>query len=231
MSNVQSEPLDNVEPLIPLGTAIFILFAVFVGAVVGVFVIPTWLPGLAASLFGPNPKAYWDLARTSAITGYVLFWISVMLGLLITNRMARVWPGGPTAIDLHQFTSLLGLAFALFHGLILMGDSYMNFSPLQILIPFTTFNYRPLSVGLGQIAFFMLIPITFSFYLRKQLGPKTWRALHYGTFIAYSLITVHGLLSGSDTTAPLILGLYAVSGALVYFLTVLRILNYRAAQA
>jgi hypothetical protein len=53
---------------------------------------------------------------------------SVAFGLIMTNRMARVWPGGPTAFDLHQFTSLLGLAFAVFRGLILLGDQYIKYT-------------------------------------------------------------------------------------------------------
>jgi len=41
------------------------------------------------------------------------------MGVTMTNKMARIWPGGPTAFDAHQYTSLLGLTFALFHAIIL----------------------------------------------------------------------------------------------------------------
>ncbi len=214
--------LNSIEPEIPLGIALLLLFGVAAGTIVLLLALQTWWPGLEQSLLGPQPKAYWDLARTSGMVAYLLIWLSVALGLIITDRFARLWPGGPVAFDLHQFASLLGLAFAVFHGLILLGDHYIGYTLLQILIPFAT-SAQPFWVGLGQLAFYALIPITFSFYFRRQIGTGLWRAIHYGSFITFGLITVHGLLSGSDTTNPAVLGLYALTGLSVLFLTLYRI--------
>ncbi len=219
------------EPKIPLPAALLILVAAGLGTLAVLSALQVWLPGLGQSLSGPQPKAYWDLARSSGIVAYLLMWLSVVFGLVITNRMARVWPGGPTAFDLHQFTSLLGLAFAVFHGLVLLGDQYVKYTPLQILIPFASVNYKLFWVGLGQVAFYALIPITFSFYFRRQISSGLWRAIHYGSFIAFSLITVHGLLAGSDTTNGVMLGLYAMTSASVCFLTLYRMLSLVRAPA
>ena len=224
------EEYDFAEPIVPLLVFLLGLLAISVGALAAIFLLPTFLPGLTESLLGPDPKVFWELSRSSGIVAYLLMFMSVAFGLLITNKMARLWPGGPTAVDLHQFTSLLGFAFALFHVLILLGDRYINYTFLQILIPFSSVNYEPVWVGLGQLAFYLAIPITFSFYVRKQLGFKSWRALHYGSFIMYSFITIHALLAGSDTTAPLMLGVYALTGALVYFLTLFRIFTMKRSQ-
>ncbi len=207
------------------------MFAVLAGTLTVVVGLPVMLPGLIDSLFGPAPKAFWYLARVSGIISYILIWFSVVMGLLVTNKFARVWPGGPLAVELHQFTSLLGLAFALFHGIVLLGDQYINFTPLQLLIPFGSVNYRPFWVGLGQLAFFLMIPVTFSFYLRKRIGYNLWRSLHYGSFIIYAFTTVHGMLSGTDTTNPAILGMYAASGVAVFFLTLYRVLTMAGVDA
>ncbi len=220
---------EETEALIPLPLALGILGAIFVGTIVAVMTLESWLPGLALSLLGPQPHAYWDLARTGGIVAYLLIWMSIVFGLLITNKFARIWPGGPLAMDMHQFMSLLGFAFALFHSLILLGDKYINFSLLQLAIPFASVNYQPLWVGLGQIAFYLMIPVTFSFYFRKHMGYAMWRAVHYGSFIVYSLITVHALLAGSDTTNPGMLLLYAGTGAVVYLLTFYRVFTMRTA--
>ena len=214
--------LDSMEPQVPLGIALLILFGVAVGTLALLAALQTWLPAINQSLFGVQPKAYWDLARSSGIAAYLLMWLSVAFGLIITNRMARVWPGGPTAFDLHQFASLLGLAFAVFHGLILLGDQFIGFTLPQILIPFASVNYKTVWVGLGQTAFYGLIPITFSFYFRRQISASVWRAIHYGSFIAFSMITVHGLLAGTDTANPVMLGVYAMTGLSVVALTLYR---------
>ena len=213
---------NSIEPEMPLGIALLLLFGVAVGTIVTVLALQTWWPGLYQSLLGSQPKAYWDLARTSGIVAYLLIWLSVAFGLIITDRFARHWPGGPVAFDLHQFASLVGLAFAVFHGLILLGDHYIGYTLLQILIPFAT-SAQPFWVGLGQLALYALIPITFSFYYRRQIGVGLWRAIHYGSFITFALITVHGLLSGSDTTNPVVLGMYALTSLSVLFLTLYRI--------
>jgi len=222
---------DLMEPTIPLGTALLILFGVAVSTVLALLTLESWLPGLSLSLFGPQPKAYWDLARSSGIVAYLLMWLSVAFGLIITNKMARVWPGGPTAFDLHQFTSLLGMAFAVFHVTVLLGDQYIKYTPFQLLIPFGSVNYQQFWVGFGQIAFYALIPITFSFYVRRQIGSGLWRAIHYGSFLAFSMITAHALLAGSDTSNWIMVGIYAMTGASVIFLTLYRMLGLAESPA
>jgi predicted ferric reductase len=226
----RDEP-DLMEPTIPLGTALMILFGVAISTVLALLTLELWLPDLSLSLFGPQPKAYWDLARSSGIVAYLLMWLSVAFGLIITNKMARVWPGGPTALDLHQFTSLLGLALAVFHMIVLLGDQFIKYTPLQLLIPFGSVNYQQFWVGLGQLAFYALIPITFSFYVRRQIGSGLWRAIHYGSFLAFSMITAHALLAGSDTSNWAMLGIYAMTGASVLVLTSYRMLGLAGALA
>ncbi len=219
-----------IEPEVPLGIALLLLLGVTLGTIAGVLALQTWWPGLAQSLIGAQPKAYWDLARTSGIVAYLLIWLSVAFGLIITNRFARLWPGGPVAFDLHQFASVLGLAFAAFHGLILLGDQYIGYTLPQIVIPFAT-SAQSFWVGLGQLAFYALIPIAFSFYFRRQIGTGVWRAIHYGSFITFALVTVHGLLAGSDATNPGVFGIYALTSLSVLFLTLYRIGSLRHAPA
>jgi len=223
--------IDSLEPTVPLATAVMIFLVTGIGTIGALLVLQSGLAGLSQSLLGPQPKAFWELARSSGIVAYLLMWMSVAFGLIITNRIARVWPGGPTAFDLHQFASLLGLTFALFHGLILMGDQYINYSMLQILIPFASVNYQPFWVGLGQIAFYLLIPVTLSFYVRRSIGAGTWRLIHSASFLAFSLITVHGLLAGSDTTNFAVLGMYAGTGLSIIFLTIYRMMAVAVAPA
>ncbi len=225
------EEFNALQPVWSLLSVITLLIAVAGGALVAVFALPTLAPGLVNSLFGPAPKAYWDLGRMSGIVAYLLMWLSVVFGLMLSSKVAPLWPGGPMAMDLHQFTSLLGLAFGVFHPLILLGDQYIHYSLLQVLIPFTSVNYQPFWVGLGQIAFYLAIPVTSSFYIRKSIGYGTWRAIHLASFVTFALITIHGLLAGSDTTNPTILILYAATGASVFFLTFYRMFTMTRATA
>jgi predicted ferric reductase len=201
-----------------------LLLASAAGALAAVFVLPIALPGLAASLAGPEPKAYWYLARSSAWVAYLLLWGSMMWGLLITGKAARLWPGNPAAYDIHQFISLLGIAFALFHGLVLTGDRYINFSVLQVFIPFSNPAYRPLWVGIGQIGFYTMAVVGLSFYVRRAITPRVWRLIHYLSFGTFLFVLLHGITSGTDSGQLWAVTLYWFTGGSVLFLTVYRVL-------
>src|SRR5512138_3725673 len=117
---------------------LLILLATLIGLLAAILVLPIWLPNLAASLTGQSLKVYWYLSRGTAFVSLSILWLSMALGLGISNKMARLWPGAPAAFAIHEYVSLLGLAFALFHAMILLGDRYMNFTLVQILMPFST---------------------------------------------------------------------------------------------
>lgn len=204
---------------------ILMLLAVVGGALAAAVVLPTWLPGLAASLWGSEPKAFWYLARSTGIVAYVLFWLSMVFGLVISNKMARLWNGGPMAVELHQFVTWLAICFGLFHALILMGDRYITATLTQVLTPFGYKNYETFWVGLAQVAFYLGALVAASVYLRKQMGYRAWRRLHYLSFIVFLLLTLHGVFAGTDTAQPALLSMYIITSIVIYFLLIVRIFD------
>lgn len=208
------------------GQAVLLIFAAMVvGVLAAVLILPNWLPNLAASLVGSQPKAFWYLSRATAFVAMALLWASMMLGVGITNKMARLWPGAPAAFALHEYVSLLGLAFALFHGLILLGDQYTKFSLAQLLTPFATGSYRPFWVGLGQLGFYVWAIVTASFYVRKRIGQQTWRVLHYASFLAYAGALLHGLASGTDSGLGWVQVFYLCTSSSFIFLFIYRVIT------
>jgi predicted ferric reductase len=199
--------------------------AIALGLFAAVLILPSWLPGLATSLAGTDPKAFWYLSRATAFVAMGMLWASMMLGVGITNKAARLWPGAPAAFALHEYFSLLGLAFAAFHGLILLGDHYSQYTLVQLLVPFAAGQYHPFWVGLGQLGFYAWAIITGSFYVRKSIGQKTWRVLHYVSFFAYLGALLHGLTSGTDTGLAWVQGFYWITGGSFLFLFTYRVVN------
>jgi predicted ferric reductase len=212
-------------PRITLTMFVLVLLVVTSGVLAAVVVLPAILPGMARSLTGQDIKAYWYLSRGSAIVAYILLWLSMVLGLLMTNKIARVWPGNLAAHDLHQFVSLLGLSFVIVHSLILLGDRYMALSVSQIIVPFTTIKYRPEFVGLGQISFYLWLAVLISFYVRRKIGTHAWRVIHFASFISYLIGLIHGITSGTDSVTGWMQILYWGSSGVLLFLIVFRILN------
>ena len=221
----KSTDVNEYESSINIQTFLLFMMAMAVGLLVAVLLLPTWMPNLAFSLGSEEPKAYWYLSRATAFVSLSLLWVSMALGLGVTNKMARFWPGAPAAFAIHEYVSLLGLAFAMFHALIILGDKYVNFTLIQILVPFSTMEYKPFWVGLGQIGFYTWAIVALSFYIRSAIGQKTWRLLHYLSFGMYFLGLLHGMFSGTDTSAAWAQQYYWFSGASLLFLFFVRILN------
>jgi predicted ferric reductase len=188
------------------------------------FVIPALalLLDLAFIGTGFSSQTVWYLIRASGVVAYILLTASVISGLLITNR---VLPSGQPRVDafeVHNFTALLALAFASVHIVGLLLDSFIGFSVAQVLIPFTS-EYRPLAVGAGVLSIYVTAVIYASLWLRKRIGYKTWRTLHYGSFLAYALVTLHGLFAGTDTGQAWLIPVYAASVVLVAAFTARRV--------
>ncbi len=220
-------PVENEfsESAVNIQFFLVVMLAMITGLLVAILLLPSWLPNLAGSLAGESPKVYWYLSRATAFVSLTVLWLSMALGLGISNKMARLWPGAPAAFAIHEYVSLLGLAFALFHALVLLGDHYINFTVAQIFIPFATVDYRPTWVGIGQIGFYVWLIVALSFYIRSMIGQKTWRVLHYLSFAMYIMGLLHGLFSGTDSPASWAQWYYWISGSSLLFLLVYRILN------
>lgn len=193
------------------------------GALVAIAVLPNWAPAMARSLQGSDPPAFWYLSRASGLVAYTLLWLSMMAGLSTTNRWARVWPGGPLVFDLHQHTALLGIAFSLFHALVLLGDRHLDASWVALAVPFTVPGTAAAWIGLGQVAWWGLLVVGLSFYARKQLGPRTWRLIHFASFTVFTLALVHGVMAGSDTADLWVRWAYATTGGAVLLASARRI--------
>lgn len=227
MSNsIVNENLSDLDAELDSGTNPILLAvgSIVAGILLSGIALPFILPGLINSVLGPDPKVYWYLSRASAVIAYLFLWASMLFGLLLSSRTAKIWPGGFTANDLHQFVSIAGLTAGLFHGLILIGDHYMNISIVRVLLPFASQDYRPEWVGIGQLMFYVWAGIVLSFYIRKRLGTKTWRVIHFTGFLAFAGALVHGVTSGTDTNTMWMSVIYWVSGASVLFLTFYRVL-------
>lgn len=224
MSINSSDP-NQYESSVNIQSFLTFLAAMTVGLLLAVLVLPIWLPNLSFSLGGDAPKAYWYLSRATAFVSLSLLWLSMAMGLGMTNKMARLWPGAPATFALHEYVSLLGLAFAAFHGIVILGDHYINFTFLQLVIPFSTVDYRPFWVGIGQLAFYTWAILALSFYIRPVIGQKSWRFLHYGSFAMYLMGISHGIFSGTDASAGWAQHYYWYSAGSLLFLLMYRILS------
>lgn len=174
-----------------------------------------------AATSSANPLM-WYLTRTTALSAYAVLALLVSLGLMQsiarTSRERLPW-----VVDaLHQFLGLLFGVLVVFHLLTLMADPLIPFSITNLLIPQHE-PYRPLAVDLGVLAFWAVILILASSWLKRHLPYRFWKLLHFLSFATFVLVTFHGLLAGSDSGALWMKAIYVGAAAIVGILTLIRL--------
>ena len=165
--------------------------------VVGLTVAWLLRQGIFSFTIDQDQNLAWHLIRSAGITAYVLLSVSVLWGLALSSQIVKNWSPGMVTMLMHSTISWLALAFSLVHALLLVVDEYFTYSVGYILIPFTG-PYRPLAVGLGTLAFWIILVITLSFSLKKLIGRRLWKYIHMGSYLGFLLVTAHGLAAGTD---------------------------------
>jgi len=148
-------------------------------------------------------QMWWYTARAGGIVAWALSAGSVVWGLLLSSRVLGRRISGPKLLDLHRFLGGLAVVFTGVHlsGLVL--DSTVHFGPVEILVPFAS-EWHPGAVAWGVVAFYVLLAVEITSLLRRRVGERVWRAVHYGGFLVFLFGTIHGLKAGTDVENPLI---------------------------
>jgi methionine sulfoxide reductase heme-binding subunit len=176
-------------------------------------VIPT-LPG----------TSLWITSRAAGITAFLALTLDVAFGLAVSTGVADRLVPRAQSVDVHRWLSTVGLTLVAAHALALLGDRFVRFDVLDLLVPFLT-SYRSLAVGLGVLAAYCALLVHASFTWRKRLGATTWRRLHYLSFFVFAAALLHGLLAGSGRDAAWMHVLYGSSATLVLALGGYRVLK------
>jgi predicted ferric reductase len=186
--------------------------------------------GIGATGLSADTTSFWYLSRATGFVAYLLLWGSVTWGLLLSTGTGRAWIRPPQLLDAHQFLSAAGAGFACFHSLVLMGDRYVSFPLRAIVLPFGG-SYEPLLVAFGQIAAWLSLLLIASFHVRRHIGGRMWRRLHYASFVAFWLAVAHGLLLGTERTTVWANIVYLMTASVVSFLTFYRVLVAEGVQS
>lgn len=153
-----------------------------------------------------HDPTFWLIARAAGLTAYAVLTMSVLAGLVLKSRpFARLKP--PHVAEIHKTLALTGLGALALHAAALVLDTTVKVSLPALLVPGLV-AYRPASVAAGVIGSWLFVLITSSFWLRKRIGARVWRRLHWFTYALFGLATIHGITAGTDTAQPWVRDLY-----------------------
>ena len=153
-----------------------------------------------------HDPTFWLLARASGLALYAVVTLSVLAGLVLKARpFGRLKPA--RIVEIHKTLALSSLGLLALHGTTLVLDSTIKVTPAALVVPGLV-GYRAAAVAVGVVGGWLLAVVTGSFWLRKRIGHRIWRRLHFLTFALFGAATVHGLAAGTDTAQPWAHGLY-----------------------
>ena len=148
-------------------------------------------------------QMWWYMARSGGVVAWSLSAISVVSGLFLSSRVLGRRIDGPKLLDLHRFLGGLALVFTGVHLVGLVVDSTMHLGPAEVLVPFASVAH-PVAVAWGVVALYLLLAVEITSLLRRRVGERVWRMVHYGGFGVFLFGTIHGLKIGTDVENPLL---------------------------
>jgi DMSO/TMAO reductase YedYZ heme-binding membrane subunit len=158
---------------------------------------------------GSSSTTLWYLTRGSGAVALLLLTASVVLGILTTLRVeGRAWPRFAVG-SLHRNLTLLSIVFVALHVVTTVGDGYAPVGLKDAVVPFAS-PYRPVWLGLGTVAFDLLLALVLTSYLRARIGVRLWRGVHWLAYASWPVALVHALGTGSDPRSAWLVALGAV---------------------
>jgi predicted ferric reductase len=168
----------------------------------------------------------WLVIRGSGIAAFALLAASTAWGLLVSSKaLGRIVKAKPLTW-FHESLGIGALVAVLIHIGVLSVHDYLDFTWAEILLPGVS-DWRPLPVALGIMALYFMTVVVVTFYIKKWIGQRAWRSIHYLSLGVFVSALAHGITAGTDTKTPMMIGLYIGSVLVVSVLVGYRLSNVR----
>lgn len=165
----------------------------------------------------------WEMIRITGLVALAFLTVSVALGIAgpaIRRPTARL-----TSVSMHLTAAVGGTVLVIAHVVFAVLDSWVSVPAMAVFVPGTSV-WEPLWVGVGTIAFDLMLVLAATSALRQQ-APGVWWKAHMVAYPVWALVWVHTLAIGTDAGTPLMVGMAALSAALVAAALALRLMSPR----
>ncbi|TFB46287.1 ferric reductase-like transmembrane domain-containing protein [Cryobacterium tagatosivorans] len=159
-------------------------------------------------------EALWALGRGTGVVALALFTVSVLLGIL--TRSGRPLLGLPrfSVALVHRNVSILATVFIAIHLLTLLGDSFAQLRVIDFFVPFLG-AVKPVWLGLGTVAVDLLVAVMVTSLLRRYVGRRVFRAVHWLTYAMWPFALAHSIGNGTDASQSWFIAFAAACSAAV----------------
>jgi predicted ferric reductase len=137
----------------------------------------------------------WYLSRATGTVSIVLLTTVLVLGALTAGRRSRA-VSQTVVVGLHRTLALGTSVFLLAHIATAVIETYVKIDWISAFVPFTA-GYQPLWVGLGALAFDLILALVVTSLLRHRLSRRLWKGVHVLAFALWPMALVHGYAMGT----------------------------------
>jgi len=173
-----------------------------------------------------NAHAYWYLTRGTGAVALLFVTAAVVIGIIASLRVGGGRSPRFVVAGLHRNVSLLAVAFIVVHVVTTVLDAYAPISLVDAVVPFVS-RYRPIWLGLGAVAFDIILALIITSLVRVRLGLKTWRFIHWFAYACFPIAVVHALGTGSDARQQWMLNLVIGCTAVIVIVALARLWQLR----
>jgi DMSO/TMAO reductase YedYZ heme-binding membrane subunit len=139
----------------------------------------------------------WYLNRGSGVALLVVLTATLALGILTARSgRSRIVPRF-LGQQVHRNLGILSLALVVGHAATAIVDSYVDIRWWQAFSPVGA-TYKPLFLGLGSLAFDVMVLVVLTSLLRERLGQRAWKVVHLLSYLSWPLALVHSVGIGTD---------------------------------
>lgn len=167
---------------------------------------------------------WWYLSRAAGMVAYAMLTGSVLAGAVLSSDLFTRSRRPKWLLDIHRGLAGLAMWFMAGHVLALLGDSYLELTPVDLLVPFAASWHRG-AMALGVIAMWGLVAVQLTSLQMSRIPRSTWKWIHLSSYLMFAMAALHGTFAGSDATQPLY-----VAGSLAAVAAVMAAAIYRVLQ-
>jgi len=142
-----------------------------------------------------NAPIVWYVMRATGVVALLLLTLSFGLGVANTNRWRPLGSRLYVTTAIHQSASLLAVAFLAVHVLTAVIDPDAGVSLAALVLPLGSGVW----LVAGTLALDLVAALVVTSLLRRRIGFRTWRTIHWTAYGAWPVAVAHGLGMGSDS--------------------------------
>lgn len=140
------------------------------------------------------------IAATVGFLSLFALWLGMLCGTTLRSGWVISRIRHQTIYGLHANLVLFGIWLGIVHAFAQLAVPNGKVRFIDEAAPFLN-KFDPIGIGLGTLALEMLVAFALSVLIQRKLGYHRWRMLHSLAYFAFTLLTAHVLIAGSDVAS------------------------------